>query len=292
MSPPPSNHNTSEPTRSSSHLPGGVFPLDTPLASDEATGWKPYYCFRGQTANLRFLSCHASSLMPGRSPHPPHQHDEEEFLLILAGEANLVLPATDKTATPDRRRMQAGDFAYYPAGFPHTIESVGKGPVNYLMLKWSDKALTRGAPLPFHPGSIRPVDFRSGNSTGFSSSALFEGPTLFLNKFHSHLSEVAPGGGYAAHQDNHDVVIIVLEGEVEALGHRVKPHGVIFCAAGTPHGMLNPGPQPARYLVLEFHGRKEAQRRMGAARIFIKAHAMNEYRLMKGRLARLFRLLH
>jgi redox-sensitive bicupin YhaK (pirin superfamily) len=54
--------------------------------------------------------------------------------------------------------------------------------------------------------------------------------------------------------DAYDVAIIVLEGEVETLGQRVAPHGVIFYAAGEAHGLSNPGTTTARYLVFEFHG--------------------------------------
>ena len=51
------------------------------------------------------------------------------------------------------------------------------------------------------------------------------------------------------------MAIVVLEGEVETLGKRVGPHGVIFYAAGEPHGMRNAGNVIARYIVFEFHER-------------------------------------
>jgi hypothetical protein len=71
---------------------------------------------------------------------------------------------------------------------------------------------------------------------------------------HCHVSTLAPGAGYAPHIDAHDAVIVVLEGEVQALGERARPFDLIFCAAGEPHGMHNPGPATARYVVFEFHG--------------------------------------
>jgi hypothetical protein len=55
------------------------------------------------------------------------------------------------------------------------------------------------------------------------------------------------------------VAIIVLEGEVESLGKRVRPHSVIFYGAGEPHGMRNPGGSIARYAVFEFHGSPEKE---------------------------------
>lgn len=231
-------------------MPSLVYPLAVPLASDEKTGWKPHAVFKGRARNVRRLACHASSLMPGHSPHPPHRHDEEEFLLVLAGEIDLILPKKKSK----RQRMRAGDFVYYPAGFPHSLEAAGAVPADYLMLKWSNRHQRIGtAKLGFQAGSAAAAVFSGCSEGGFSPSLCFEGPTRYLNKLQVHLSNIIPGGGYAAHHDNHDVVIVVLEGEVETLGRRVKPHGVIYYAAGEPHGMHNPGPVPARYLVVEFH---------------------------------------
>ena len=70
-----------------------------------------------------------------------------------------------------------------------------------------------------------------------------------------------PGAGYAAHEDSYDVAIIVLEGEVETLGKRAKPFDVIFYAEGEPHGMENPGDKVAKYIVFEFHGRRNERLR-------------------------------
>ncbi len=84
---------------------------------------------------------------------------------------------------------------------------------------------------------------------------LFEGSTPNLRKLHCHLSTLSAGSGYDAHVDAHDVAIIVLEGEVESLGQRVTPHGVLFYPGGEPHDMHNPGTTDAKYVVFEFHGR-------------------------------------
>ena len=231
-------------------MPSLVYPLVTPLDSDEKTGWKPHAVFKGRARNVRRLACHASSLMPEHSPHPPHRHDEEEFLLVLAGEIDLILPKGKNK----RQRMKAGDFVYYPAGFPHSLEAAGTVPANYLMLKWENPhRKNRRSILTFRQGSSGSAVFSGYSEGGFSPSLCFEGATRYLNKLQVHLSTIIPGGGYAAHHDDHDVVIIVLEGEVETLGRRVKPHGVIYYAAGEPHGMRNSGTVPARYLVGEFH---------------------------------------
>jgi hypothetical protein len=98
-------------------LTSRIHPLRLPLEPDEDAGWKPYSAFRGSTANLPDLSCHASVLVTGRSPHPPHTHPEEELLLLLAGEAELELPELGLTP------LRPGGLVYYPTGFAHTLRT-------------------------------------------------------------------------------------------------------------------------------------------------------------------------
>jgi quercetin dioxygenase-like cupin family protein len=236
--------------RTLTHLPqltSSVYQVVIPLNPDHEKGWKPYSILAGETANLAMVSCHASVLIPNRSPHrTPQIHDEEEVVLLLAGELDLTLPSEG-----GRHRLTPGEFAYYPSGFPHTLETVSDEPANYLILKWRADAVSRDQPLPYQCfGTSRHPQVEDG----FRSQLLFEGPTEHLRKLHCHLTTLTPGAGYEPHVDAYDVAIIVLEGEVETLGERVGPYGVIFYASGEAHGMSNPGQGVASYLVFEFHG--------------------------------------
>jgi quercetin dioxygenase-like cupin family protein len=238
-------------------LTSRIYPLQLPLTPDGEEGWKPYSVFSGSTADLLQLVCHASALAPGQCPHPPSGHDEEELLLLLTGEADLILPAAPAADGSPRRRLRPGQLVYYPAGFPHTLETVGEETANYLIFKWYTGKTQSKSPLAF--GQFDPADHfaEPGAGDGFRPRLVFEGATAYLRKLHCHASTLAPQAGYAPHRDAYDVAIVVLEGEVETLGERVGPHGVIFYPAGEPHGMHNPGKTMAKYLVLEFHGSQE-----------------------------------
>jgi quercetin dioxygenase-like cupin family protein len=232
-------------------LTSRIYPLRLPLAPDEKRPWKPYPIFRGAISNVGSLSCHVSTLRERKTPHRPHIHDEEELLLMLSGEADLRL---EPGAAGRRSRLKAGEFVYYPRHFRHSLRAEGRQAANYLMFKWRSRATTAQSGLAH--GRYR---FSGGRrhepaKGGFTPRLVFEGPTHWLRKLHCHVSTLAPGGGYDAHIDAHDVALIVLEGEVETLGHRVQPHGVVFYAAGEPHGIRNPGARAARYVVFEFHG--------------------------------------
>ena len=163
-----------------------VYHLALPLADDSERRWKPYRMFNGATPIIEELSCHASVLSPGFTPHPPHSHEEEELLIALQGEADLIIsdgPSTDYART---ERLSPGSFIYYPAGQYHTIRNSGVSPISYLMFKWRGDALTGGTPAGtriFHFGNV-PTE----NSKAFRAYPIVEQSTAYLGKLHAHLT--------------------------------------------------------------------------------------------------------
>ncbi len=75
-----------------------------------------------------------------------------------------------------------------------------------------------------------------------------------MKRLECHISTLLPDGGYDAHVDEHDVALLVIEGRVETLDRIVSAGEFAWYSSGDPHGMHNPGPDPARYIVFEFHG--------------------------------------
>jgi quercetin dioxygenase-like cupin family protein len=219
--------------------------LRLPLEQDREAGWKPHPLFKGGTPNLKEIGCHASVLDPGREPHPPHRHAEEEILIVLEGEATLVAEGVDRTAG-------RGTLAYYPVGFAHSIRNEADAPVTYVMFKWRADPQEKAGQLEHR---VVPHETPRAGSSGFSPNRLFEGETTCLRRLESHLTRLEPGAGYDPHVDAHDVAIVVLEGTLETLGEQIGPNGVVFYAAGEPHGMRNVEEGPAVYLVFKFHGR-------------------------------------
>jgi quercetin dioxygenase-like cupin family protein len=227
-----------------------IYPLRLPLESAEGANWKPYPAFSGSTADLPLLSCHASVLLPGHSPHPLHAHPEEELLLLLSGEIDLELEGDE------RIRLRPGELVYYPSGLRHTIHALGVEAAMYVMFKWRGEESSATELSPFqHCATTDGSGELFERAAGYVQRVLFEGATAYLRTFHAHVTDLAPDHGYDPHVDAYDVAIVVLDGEVETLGGRAKPNDVIFYRAGEAHGMQNPGPSVARYIVFEFHGR-------------------------------------
>ena len=225
-----------------------------PLGQDEPTKpWQPFPAFRGPTRCLTDMSCHASVLVGGHVPHPPHHHIEEEILIVLHGEVELTIPSGPSDPTPRLERLGPGSFVYYPAWQWHTIRNPGTAPVGYLMFKW--KAPLRAGSNGQLATQVIRMEEQSApeGASPVWQRRLMDGPTGCLGKLHSHVTVVAPGAGYEPHRDAYDVAIVPLTGTVETLGHAVSPMSVIYYGAGELHGMRNRGADPARYLVFEFH---------------------------------------
>jgi radical SAM protein with 4Fe4S-binding SPASM domain len=231
-----------------------VCPLSIPLPGDSVTGFRSYPIFKGMAASIGPLASHVSVLSTGISPHAPHVHDEEEILFLLAGEVDLIFPDETGPSGEKTRRLGADQCVYYPAGFAHTLRTVSNEPANYVMFKWKSDHRQDGTALSFIQYDVHVQDDILPADGGFRAKLGFEGPTRYLSKLRCHVSTLTPGAGYEPHSDGYHVAIIVLQGEVETLGKRVLPHGIISYAAGEPHGMRNPGQSTAKYIVFEFHG--------------------------------------
>ena len=236
----------------------------TPPLAAGRLGWKSHFFFRGFTAGIADFSCHMSVLHQGKCPHPPHQHPEEELLLVLEGEVEAHYPTWQQHR---RKTLRAGAMAYYPAGFYHTLTTTSELPARYLMLRWisdpSGEGPHMGAGVFLTPETFSPDEASSAAAEPeWRQALLFEGATAHLSKLHCHVTFMEPGAGYESHVDGYDVVLIVLEGEVSCFGGAVRAGSVICCPAGEPHGLKNAGSTTAKYLAIEFHSGRMMMRRL------------------------------
>jgi mannose-6-phosphate isomerase-like protein (cupin superfamily) len=246
------NHIVPPPEPITPALASQFHPLKLPLPEDRVARWRPHHLFAGSTTNVSHMSAHVSVLSPGHSPHPPHAHGEEEILVVLDGEAELVIAASETGLNARCERLSAGSCVYYPAFQFHTIRNATATPITYLMFKWT--GLPRETEAPLETVLKKTEDTRQMADVPFATQLLLEGTTHYLDKLHGHLTELQAGAGYVKHADTHDVAIVVLSGSVETMGRRFGRVGVIYFPAREMHDMKNSGLETARYLVFEFHG--------------------------------------
>jgi mannose-6-phosphate isomerase-like protein (cupin superfamily) len=104
--------------------------LDAPQAkvTHEVFGDLAIY-FNGATDQIGSMTAGSLRLKPGMSPHPPHQHPEEEFMVITEGSGEILVE--DKTT-----KVVAGSMMYCAGGKTHGIVNTGKVPLLFYFYKW------------------------------------------------------------------------------------------------------------------------------------------------------------
>jgi mannose-6-phosphate isomerase-like protein (cupin superfamily) len=85
--------------------------------------------FEGPTDQLKLMVAGSVTLKPGATPHPPHQHDEEEIMVVTEGTGIIGLNGKDKAVGP-------GSMMYSAANKPHDIRNTGKTPLTFFYYKW------------------------------------------------------------------------------------------------------------------------------------------------------------
>ena len=80
-------------------------------------------------------------IKPGREIHPPHQHAEEEYLMVVEGSGTWHLNGRDLPA-------KTGDMQYAAPWDVHGITNTGRTPLRFVVWKWNGKGVV---PLP-QPG--------------------------------------------------------------------------------------------------------------------------------------------
>ncbi len=85
--------------------------------------------FSGPTDQIRSMTAGSLRLNAGMSPHPPHQHEEEEFLLVTEGAGEISIGDKVTKAGP-------GSMMYCAANRVHGIVNTGKTPLLFYFYKW------------------------------------------------------------------------------------------------------------------------------------------------------------
>lgn len=86
----------------------------------------------GQTVGLKSLTVGSLELKPGQSPHPPHQHPEEEIMLITDGHGEITL---DAKVT----KVGAGSIMYAGSNRVHGIVNTSESSLTFYYFKWLGK---------------------------------------------------------------------------------------------------------------------------------------------------------
>jgi (S)-ureidoglycine aminohydrolase len=86
--------------------------------------------FDRKTAMFNRFDIHVTQLNEGNNSHAPHQHKNEEIILMLEGNAEMQIGTTHQKANP-------GDVVFLTSNIPHNLTNIGKGACLYFAIQWN-----------------------------------------------------------------------------------------------------------------------------------------------------------
>lgn len=112
-------------------LPEGVIQL-AKIKPVSMPGSQVFVHYNGPTDQLSGACAGMAILDPGASPHEPHRHPEEEFLIITEG-TGVIQCGRKKT------KVGPGAMMYAAGETLHGITNTGKTPMTFYWSKWMAK---------------------------------------------------------------------------------------------------------------------------------------------------------
>ena len=109
-------------------LPSTLFDWTSLKATANQTG-EVRRVVRQPTATLDELEIHITTLLPGLESHPPHQHPNEEILIVKEGTVEALVNGEIKRGGP-------GSLIFQASNQPHNIKNVGTVPATYHVINW------------------------------------------------------------------------------------------------------------------------------------------------------------
>jgi XRE family transcriptional regulator, regulator of sulfur utilization len=91
---------------------------------------------RSPTATLDELEIHITTLNPGQTSHAPHQHPNEELLIVKEGTVEALVSG-------EWKKLGVGSVIFQASNQLHGIRNVGGGPATYHVVNWSSPGMKK-----------------------------------------------------------------------------------------------------------------------------------------------------
>jgi quercetin dioxygenase-like cupin family protein len=84
---------------------------------------------KAPTATLDQLEIHVTTLNPGKSPHPPHKHPNEELIILDKGTVEALVNG-------EWKRVGPGSIIFNASNVLHGLRNVGDTPAQYHVINF------------------------------------------------------------------------------------------------------------------------------------------------------------
>jgi (S)-ureidoglycine aminohydrolase len=233
-------------------LPPHVYGWDTLITTIEDTRIRKEI-MEGSTTSLAYFEAHVSSLQPGKAPHPPHTHaDQEELIIVKEGQVKITINNVSNIMSP-------GSIAYAIPGDEHGIVNAGETQATYYVFKYKSKlpmelerAKQNGGSFMINRDTVTVKKTDKGQRREFFNKA-----TSQLIKFEMHTTALNPGlDSHAPHTHKEEEIILIVRGNVTMhIGDNFYPAGpgdIVFLSSGVSHALMNTGKEQCEYFAFQW----------------------------------------
>ena len=116
-------------------LPSTAFDWSNIQARETKVGFSRQVV-RAPTATLDELEIHITTLNPGQTSHAPHQHPNEELLIVKEGTVEALVNG-------DWKRLGVGSVIFQASNQLHAIRNAGAGPATYHVVNWTSPGMKK-----------------------------------------------------------------------------------------------------------------------------------------------------
>lgn len=207
----------------------------------------------GSTTSLANFEVHASTLAPGKAPHPPHVHaDMDEIMIVKEGQVKITVNGISKI-------LGRGSVAFAMAGDEHGVENAGDMQATYYVFKYKGKLPTNqergkqnGGSFIINWNDVAVEKTGKGHRRGF-----FNKPISQLEKLEMHTTALNAGlDSHPQHTHKEEEIILLLKGNVQMhIGKEffnVASGDVVFLPSLVPHNLLNTGKEQCEYFAFQW----------------------------------------
>ena len=208
----------------------------------------------GSSRDFEYLEMHATSLVPGASPHAPHVHDDiEEVIFVKDGQLEVSIENK-------KHILGSGSIALIMPGDRHGITNVNSEEVLYYTLRYRSRAEKEGLRGKEAGGSLvvhwEDVPFRELEKGGVRS--FFERPTAMCERFEMHVTTLKAGlQSHPPHQHRAGEIILMVEGisqeQINEKFYQGEAGDFYFLESESEHTIKNIGKEACTYFAFQFN---------------------------------------
>ncbi|MBV9405991.1 MAG: cupin domain-containing protein [Acidobacteriaceae bacterium] len=104
--------------------------------TDPSGARKGWAVFNGVTTRGMHMSVHISELAPGQSPHPPHQHANEEIIMLTQGTVEVEFNGrVGELGYGEKSTIGPGSVVYVGSNDVHGMRNIGTVPAKYFVVE-------------------------------------------------------------------------------------------------------------------------------------------------------------